>query len=82
MRLLQGCTRWGAVHPIGSATADGKRCIRSGRAQYSLMGARPDRQQEAARIHVRGSSAPANRYDTTRHATGQMPVTALLTEAR
>lgn len=29
-----------------------------------------------------GSSAPTNRSDTTRHPTGQMPVTALLTEAR
>ena len=29
-----------------------------------------------------GQLAPTNRSDTTRHATGQMPVTALLTEAR
>lgn len=27
-----------------------------------------------------GQLAPANMYDAARHATGQMPVTALLTE--
>ena len=29
-----------------------------------------------------GQRGPANMYDAARHATGQMPITALLTEGR
>lgn len=59
MRLLRGCTHWGAFHPTGSATAYGKRCTRSGRAQCPPMGcATRSAQQARARIRVRGQLGP------------------------
>ena len=55
---------------------------RSERVQCPLMGYTSRSATRGARIRVRGGSVPANRYDAARHATGQMPVTALLTETR
>ena len=63
------------MHPLGSIAPDQSGC------NAHRWGARLDQQQATARIHVRGSTAPATRSDTTRHATGQKPVTMLLTEA-
>ena len=69
MRLLWSCTRYGALHPIrtGAMPTDGVH------APIATSDSADTRQ---------GSAAPANRSDTTRHTTGQRPVTALLTEAR
>ena len=46
---------------------------RSERVQCPLMGCMPRSQQATARIQVRDSSAPTNKYDTTHHTTGQRP---------
>ena len=57
------------LYPLANITPDGEHYTRSEWVQCPLIGCTTRSQQAEARIHVRGSSAPANRSDTTRHVT-------------
>ena len=71
-----------ALHPLRSITPDqwALHPIRTGAMPTDGVHA-PIATSDSADTR-QGSAAPANRSGTTRHTTGQRPVTALLTEAR